>query len=52
MAINILIWLILIWCAVKTIGYGIYTLNRKNITGAVSIFILSLLTLSAIAVFI
>lgn len=52
MIVNIIIWLILIWCSIKTIGYGVYTLKRKNIVGAVSIFVLAALVLAGIAVFI
>lgn len=52
MIVNVIIWLILVFCSIKTIGYGVYTLKRKNIVGAVSIFVLAALVLAGIAVFV
>lgn len=52
MFITVLIWLLILLCTVKTIGYGIYTFKKKNIAGGISLIILSILTAAAAWVFI
>lgn len=39
-----------LFCAAKTIGYGIFTLREKNITGAIMIFLMSLLSAASLFV--
>ncbi len=38
---------VILICAMRVIGYGIYTAKDKNIAGSVSLFILAALVLSS-----
>lgn len=39
---NILIFIIIGYAIIKNIGYGIWTINEKNIAGGISIIFLSI----------
>ncbi|GEM_PF-4304749 len=47
---ELLIAVIVVCCAVKTVGYGIYTLKQKNIPGSIMIFLMSAASLAALLV--
>lgn len=38
---------VIIFCAVRVISYGIYTIKDKNKTGGVSLFVLAAVVLSS-----
>lgn len=47
---EILIILIVLICTIKTVGYGIFTLQNKNIPGSIMIFILCAAELASLFV--
>lgn len=42
---------VILICAIRVIGYGIYTAKDKNITGSVSLFVLAAIIISSSAYF-
>lgn len=48
MFIIVIIWLLMLLCAVKTIGYGIYTFRSKNTAGGVGLLVLAALSAAAV----
>lgn len=51
MLVKIAVWIAILICTVKTVGYGMYVL-KKNKTGALALFVMALLTAACSAVFV
>lgn len=51
MLINIVIWIAILICTVKTLGYGVYTLKKNNKTGGIALLILAVFTAASALVF-
>lgn len=47
MFITVIMWLLILLCTIKTIGYGIYTFRSKNTAGGIGLLVLAVLSAAA-----